>query len=249
MIRDGLGYPLRGERPLVRLMVATALVPFAFLGVPAFALVGYAFRVVGDGVGARVPVAPPPVRDPVRLLLDGVWSLAVCLAYAVPIATAGVVGLTLAPGTGAGAAVGVAALASGYAVVPAALARAAVEGRFAAAFDVRGVGRALAAPGYLASVALATVAAVVAGAGLIGLGTLAPIAAAVAAVPVAVYVHLVVCRTTGRAYRTHAVADAGIDVDTGAGDRSGTAPDRESASRLAADGTGRRASDRGDDAR
>jgi len=202
MIADGFSYPLRGERAWVRVALGVLLVPFSYLGVPAFAIVGYYLRVLSTS--ARGDHEPPAVDDPVRLVLDGLWALLVAATYAVPITIAALVVLAVAAAPGGPGwllpAIGIVLIGVWYAVVPAALATAAVRDRFAAAFDPRAVGRVVATPTYLLAALASVLVVVVAGAVLAQLTALAPLVGLLVAPPAALYLHLVVCRTTGTAF-------------------------------------------------
>jgi hypothetical protein len=139
VVLDDLAYPLRAGRPVGRVLLGGLLVPLGFLGVPAFAIYGYALR--GMAAGARDRPDHPDLGEWPTLLLEGVRGTAVTLAYLLPVAALWV-GLYAGPlaGGGVGPAgptpVGfvVAATAAVAYVLPAALARAVVSGRTRAAF-------------------------------------------------------------------------------------------------------------------
>lgn len=233
-----LAYPLRAGRPVGRVIVGGLLVPLGFLGVPAFAIFGYALR--GMAAGATDRSDHPPLREWPRLLLEGVKGTGVTLAYLLPVAALWVglyVGHPASAGVGPAVptAVGfvVAATSAVAYVLPAALARAVVTGRARAAFAL---GRLLpvlvhrryllgwAKPAALAAVGLSVTALAVA---------TAP--ATLIVVPFAsFYAAVCLCYMFGRAYG--AAADVGGPVTGGlppsgraAGDRAWrTRPDDRS---------------------
>jgi hypothetical protein len=133
------------------------MVPFAFLGVPGFAVYGYVVRAMAHGTTGRL--TRPDLREWPSIIVDGVEAAAVTVVYALPVALIGG-WLLVGPGGAVGptAAAAVVAVVAGVAyVLPAALANATADGasrlcvrfRVRPAFDGHRIARTLASRQYL----------------------------------------------------------------------------------------------------
>lgn len=182
MIEDALSYPTADDEWTERIVVGGLLVLASPLVIPAIALYGYLVRVLRS-VAAGESVAPE-FDDWEELLVDGVKALVIGLAYAlVPLVAFGVlfsvVGIGFvaaaagesAAGVGIGvvflAVLGVVAFAVSLVVayvVPAALARFALDGSLEAAFEFRALFDAVTTSDYALGWVLAAVVSIVVGA-------------------------------------------------------------------------------------
>lgn len=171
VLEAALRYPTAGERGLERLLVGGVLLWLSVFVLPAILVYGYLLRCLAAVAAGEEAV--PRFDDWAGLLVDGLKALAVVVAYGlipvvlavavfVPVSTVSVAG-----GADAGRAMAgvgalailvllVVALAVAY-VVMAALTRLAVEGRLAAAFDLRAVAGLATTEPYLVAVVLAVV--------------------------------------------------------------------------------------------
>lgn len=219
MIEEGISYPLRGENALGRIFVGGLLGIFGFLIVPLLALFGYLLRVLARS--ARDPDADPPAfEDWGGLIVEGLKGVVVAIAYGiVPFLVLGFVGVLGAAGAASesgtaravlgavgavGAIVGLLVMVVLYYILPAALTRAALEGRIGAAFEVGALGRVLTSGSYLIAWLLPFVIAVAVNFAMIafivvtlGVGVLVVL---VVGPFVQFYVQLVVFYMFGRAY-------------------------------------------------
>lgn len=219
MLEAALRYPTTGERALERLLVGGVLVLLSVFVLPAFLVYGYLVRSLAAVAGGDDE--PPAFDDWAGLLVDGLKAAVVAVAYGiVPFAAAVAFFVPVSVGTAAGgngspgvlAGVGVlavlllvvVALVVAY-VVMAALSTFAVEGRLAAAFDLRRVARFAASGPYLAAVLLAIAVQV-----LLGVATLAAVVftfglALLVLVPLGAFLqfwlYLVTVHLFGAAYR------------------------------------------------
>lgn len=207
MLRAAVSYPLRGDRPVDRLLVGGGLhLLAAFLPLVPYVLVlGYLLRALEDASGSRRGEAdPPPWRPVVPLVRRGLGGALVVAAFlAVPVAL--LAGTLLAASGGraptgrsegvlflaASTATLVAALAFAY-PLPAALSNYARSGRLRAAFDGAALRRAATDARYFYAVAVGVAA------GAVGLAVAEALVGVAVGFFLAFYVELVVVAAWAR---------------------------------------------------
>ncbi|MEZ3144572.1 DUF4013 domain-containing protein [Halobaculum sp. MBLA0143] len=228
MITDGLSYPVSGDDGLKRLLIGSVLGFASVLVLPAFLLLGYSVRVLGDA--AHGGTEPPAFDDWGEMFVTGLKATLVAVVYGlVPFGLVVLLAVTILSGAAVGGDAGgllagvgllgvllsVVASVLVYYLVPAALTNMAVDGQMGAAFDLGRLKRVLLSGDYLlawlAPVALAVVLNVV---------TVILVATIVGALLVPIvqfYVQVAVLYMFGRAYGEVTGTAEGRQTPTGAG--------------------------------